>query len=217
MRRAMVDCQLRTFGVTGLQILSAVEAVPREVFVPQSAKAKAYSDTAVALTTGSERRVMLPPMIEARMLQDAGLDAQAKVLVIGSGAGYAAAVAAQIASKVVLLETPAFAALAREALAKAGAKVEVIAGDLAAGVQDRGPFDLIFIPAACETIPDAVRAQLAEGGRLVTIRRSADDPSGRAGNAVKIERTGTIFSENALFSASAPVLAGFDCKPVFSF
>lgn len=216
-RRAMVDCQLRTFGVTDLRILAAVETVPREFFVPASAKAKAYSDSPVTLSAGGERRVMLAPMIEARMFQLAGLDGESKVLVIGAGAGYAAALAAQIASKVVLLETSAFAVLAREALAKAGAQAEVIEGDMAAGAADHGPFDLILIPASCEIVPDALRGQLAEGGRLVTIRKSADDPSGMAGNAMKIERTGTIFSENALFSASAPVLPGFERKPVFSF
>lgn len=217
-RRAMVDCQVRTFGVTDLDVLSSMEDVARELFVPAGKRALAYSDSSVVLEADGEKRYLLPPMFEARMMQLADISASARVLVVGAGSGYAAAVLARIAGAVTVLETPAFAALAKQALAAAGAgSVQVVAGDLSAGHAAGAPYDVILICGACSAQPAAVLAQLVDGGRLLMIRRLQSDPTGRAGKAVKIERSGASFSESELFEAAAPVLPGFAGQTAFAF
>lgn len=218
LRRAMVDCQVRTFGVTDLDVLSALESVPREKFVPLDKRALAYSDSPLELKAGGETRHLLAPMIEARMMQMAEIASGARVLVIGAGTGYAAAVLARLPVSVTLVETPAFAAVARMALATAGAgSVEVVEGALPEGHAAGAPYDVILVCGACSAQPSALLAQLVDGGRLLMIRRSQNDPTGRAGKAVKVERSGASFSESVLFDAAAPVLPGLSEHAKFAF
>ncbi|MBM3607760.1 MAG: protein-L-isoaspartate O-methyltransferase [Alphaproteobacteria bacterium] len=214
-RRVMVDCQLRTFGVTDLAVLDAVDSLPRECFVPASQRARAYGDTTIFIEAAGERRALLPPMIEARMAQGAGPVNGAKALVIGAATGYAAAILARLGANVTLLETAACANAARDALQQAGvAGVDIVSGDMAAGQPARAPYDLIFIAGACEEIAPGLLGQLAAGGKLIAIRKAGAGPTGQA---VCIERSTGGFSETVLFDAQAHVLPGMSRKPAFSF
>lgn len=210
-RRNMVDCQVRPSDITDRRIIRAMLDVPRERFVPPALEGTAYRDETISLAklVGSPRP-MLAPRVIAKLIQLASIEPDARVLVIGSGTGYSAALVATMAAEVVLLEaTPEIAALAQGALAKAGAKpVEIVSGSLADGSAQKAPFDAILVEGCVETIAPALLDQLKDGGRLVAIERE-----GGVGRAVAWLRTGGTFGKVIGFDASAPVLPGF-AKPV---
>jgi protein-L-isoaspartate(D-aspartate) O-methyltransferase len=163
-RTNMVDSQLRPNGITDGRILEAMQVVKREDYVPEGQRTIAYMDEDVPLSGG---RFMIEPMAFARMLQVAQVKPQDRVLVVGTATGYGAAVLSLLAASVVAVESDAgLAALARENLANL-AKVSVMEGDLAAGCAKNGAFDLIVIEGRVEQVPEALFAQLANGGRIV--------------------------------------------------
>lgn len=159
----MVASQLRTNAVDDARVVAAMAAVARERFVPEDKVALAYADTMLALGGG---RAMNLPMATGRLLTDAAPIAGDHVLVVGAGTGYAAALAARLGGNVVALEQdPALASRARAALADR-ANVEVVEGPLAEGWPAGAPYEVILIDGAGELLPDAIIAQLAEGGRF---------------------------------------------------
>lgn len=163
MRRAMVSNQLRTTAVSDRRVVSAMESVAREDFVPAERQALAYVDASVPLGNG---RALNLPMVTARLLNESQVESRDSVLIVGSATGYSAAVVARIAGRVVALESdPALAATARSALAGVEG-VTCVEGPLEAGYKKGGPYDLILIDGAIEVIPDALVAQLSEGGRI---------------------------------------------------
>ena len=155
---------LRRNGIRDPRVLAAIERVPRELFVPERHRVRAYDDAAVPLGHGAT--VSQPTMV-ARMCEELALRGDERVLDVGTGSGYGAAVLAELGAHVVGIElVPELAEGARAALARAGYDVEVVVGDGSLGLPDRGPFDAICVAAAAPAPPPALVAQLAPGGRL---------------------------------------------------
>jgi protein-L-isoaspartate(D-aspartate) O-methyltransferase len=167
----MVEHQLRRRGITDERVLEAMGRVPRELFVPAGQRLRAYDDG--ALPIGCDQTIS-QPFVVAAMCQLLGLDGDERVLEVGTGSGYAAAVLAELAAEVVSIErVEPLAERAREALAEAGyAQVDVRIGDGSLGAPDRAPFDAIAVAAAAPGIPDSLYQQLREGGRMVLPRGS---------------------------------------------
>lgn len=162
MRRAMVASQLRTTGVNDPRVVAAMGAVPRERFVPAEWRAMAYADALVPLGHG---RHLNSPMSLGGLLTEAHLRGDERTLVIGAATGYPAAVAARLTAHVTALEeVPELAAFARGALEGTG--VEVVEGSLVEAHAEGAPYDFILIDGAVEQVPDAIVAQLAEGGQI---------------------------------------------------
>jgi protein-L-isoaspartate(D-aspartate) O-methyltransferase len=170
-RARMVERQLRRRGITNERVLAAMERVPRELFVPEKLRAYAYEDGALPI---GHRQTISQPFVVATICSLLALEGDEHVLDVGTGSGYQAAVLAEVAADVVTIERiPALAAAAERALAEAGyANVEVRVGDGSLGVPDQAPFDAIAVAAAAPSVPPALHAQLAEGGRIVVPRGS---------------------------------------------
>jgi protein-L-isoaspartate(D-aspartate) O-methyltransferase len=170
-RAEMVERQLRRRGITDGRVLAAMTRVPRELFVPERLSARAYDDGALPIGRG---QTISQPFVVATICSLLALEGHERVLDVGTGSGYQAAVLAELAAEVVTIER--IAALADEArarLATAGyANVDVHVGDGSLGVPERAPFGGIAVAAAAPTVPPALYAQLAEGGRLVLPRGS---------------------------------------------
>lgn len=168
-RARMVERQLRRRGISDERVLAAMGRVPRELFVPESLRAYAYDDGALPI---GERQTISQPFVVATICSLLALAGPERVLDVGTGSGYQAAVLAELAAHVVTIERiPALADAARVALAEAGyTNVEVRVGDGSLGVPDRAPFDGIAVAAAAPDIPPALYDQLVEGGRLVVPR-----------------------------------------------
>jgi len=209
-RTMMVDTQVRPNDVTKFPIIEAMLTVPREVFVPGARREAAYVGGNVDIAPG---RVMLEPRTLAKMLD--GLDIQPTDLVldIGCGLGYSAAVIARMAEAVVALEEAGtFASEAQTLLSEEGAdNAAVVEAALAAGAAKHGPYDVIIIEGAAETVPPAITDQLKEGGRIACIFMEGSLGVARIGH----KADGAVTWRFA-FNASAPVLPGFETAPAFT-
>jgi len=163
---AELAAYLRRRGVDDERVLEAIARVPRELFVPEELRGRAYDDR--ALPIGHDQTISQPYMVAA-ICTALELRGDERVLDIGTGSGYQAAVLAELAAEVVTIErVPELAEQARAALARAGyGKVGVHVGDGTLGVPERAPFDAIAVAAAAPAVPDALYEQLAPGGRLV--------------------------------------------------
>ena len=172
-RVRMVERQLRRRGISDERVLAAMARVPRELFVPDEVRAYAYADDALPIGEG---QTISQPFVVATICSLLALDGSERVLDVGTGSGYQAAVLAELASEVVTIERIAeLAETARIALAAAGySNVEVRVGDGSLGVPERAPFDAVAVAAAAPTVPPALYGQLVEGGRIVVPRGSRD-------------------------------------------
>jgi protein-L-isoaspartate(D-aspartate) O-methyltransferase len=165
-RRSMVEHQLRARGIDDERVLAAMARVPRELFVPPATRAHAYEDA--ALPIGAEQTISQPYMV-ARICAELRLLGHEKVLDVGTGSGYQAAVLAELAREVHSIERiPELAAAARESLAEAGYadRVHVVEGDGSLGLPDEAPFGAIAVAAAAPAPPPDLLGQLERGGRL---------------------------------------------------
>jgi protein-L-isoaspartate(D-aspartate) O-methyltransferase len=162
----MVERQLRRRGIGDERVLAAMEAVPRELFLPAHLRGRAYEDSALPIGEG---QTISQPWIVAAICQALELAGGETVLEVGTGTGYSACVLAHLAASVVSVERrPGLVEGARLALARAGAgNVEVILGDGSRGLPDRAPFEAIAVHATAPAAPRALLGQLADGGRLV--------------------------------------------------
>ena len=165
-RRRMVEEQLRARGIRDRRVLDAMGAVPRHAFVDPGYHARAYGDHALPSEQG---QTISQPYIVAFMTEALGLHGGESVLEIGTGSGYQSAVLSHVAGKVHTIEiVPELAAEARERLARLGYRnVTVRAGDGYLGWPEAAPFDAIMVTAAAPRIPEPLKEQLADGGRLV--------------------------------------------------
>lgn len=162
-RAAMVVSQLRTSGVSDARVVAAMAQVERERFLPESQRPLAYRDRSLPLGNG---RAQNPPLATGLLFTEARLQPSDTVLIVGAAGGYAAAVAAKLAGKVVAVESdPALAAAARTAL---GDQAELVEGPLAEGHGAGAPYDVLIVDGAVEELPAALAAQVAPGGRIVT-------------------------------------------------
>ena len=210
-RRLMVDGQIRTADVTDSELLDAMASVPRKRFVPPALAELAYADADLPL---GGKRAMLKPMVFAKLIQAARVTGADKVLDVGCGPGYSAAVLARLAAAIVALEEDAdLARSARDALAAAGAKnVEVAVGPLVAGWPGGGPYDVILLDGAAEVVPDALGRQLSADGRLLCVIGR-----GAAGKAMIYHRIEGHMVGRPIFDAAASFLPGFAAPPAFVF
>ncbi len=211
-RRNMVENQIRTNKVTDAAVVEALAQIPRETFVPESRRAVAYVDEEVDLGGG---RRLLEPMVFARMLQTAAIQPDEVVLDVGCGTGYSAAVLSRLAGTVIALESDReLAARARDRLSALRiANVELVEGPLDQGVAARAPYGAILVEGGIARSPDALRAQLADRGRLISISLRP----GGLGQAELTSRIGNSFPVRPLFDAVATALPGFAARAGFVF
>ena len=208
MRAAMIDSQLRTNDVIDPAVVTAMGAVPREAHVPAAFSSVAYMDRAIALGDG---RMLNPPLVTGRMLVAAAIRPGMRVLLVGGATGYTAALLAALGAEVhAVEEAPALVAIAKPATADAN--VRWIEGPLAAGAPDAAPYDRIIIDGAIEILPDALAAQLAEGGRIVAARR--EGPVTRLVQGVK---AGGVVALRSFADMDVAPLPGFAAPTGFRF
>jgi len=208
----MIEQQIRPWNVLDPNILALLAVVHREDFVPAAYRALAFVDTEVPLPEG---QCMLAPKVEARLLQELNLQRHERVLEIGAGSGFMAALLAQRARSVVSLEIrPTLATLAGANLQRAGvANVKVRVLDGARGLPDEAPFDAIVLSGSVDTVPQVLLEQLSPGGRLIAV--VGDEPVMRA---VRVRRVAeSRFETTELFDTVAPRLNGFSEPSRFRF
>jgi protein-L-isoaspartate(D-aspartate) O-methyltransferase len=165
-RYSMVEEQIRKRGICSPRVLSALERVPRHLFVPEDLLAHAYEDRALKIAGG---QTISQPYMVAVMTEYLELGGKERVLEVGTGSGYQAAVLAELASEVVTLERDeSLAASARERLSSLGYRnIRVAVGDGTLGSPRGAPFDAALVAAAAPAVPPPLFDQLTEGGRLV--------------------------------------------------
>ncbi len=165
MRQIMVSNQLRTNAVSDPRVIAAMARVPREAFLPADIAGLAYRDTALPLGAG---RLANLPIATGKLLNEAAVRPEDRVLLIGAAGGYAAAVLSALAAHVVAVECePALLAIARVALADRG-NVTLVEGPLEGGHAAAAPYDLLVIDGAVEQLPQPLIDQLAVGARAVS-------------------------------------------------
>jgi protein-L-isoaspartate(D-aspartate) O-methyltransferase len=211
-RAHMIESQLRPNKVRDARVLAAFAAIRRELFVPEHLRPVAYIDEDLPL---GANRFLMEPAIAARLLQAAAVELNDAVLMVGAGTSYEAALAARLARSVVALEEdPDLARRARAALVEHSiASVSVVEGPLSVGYPSRAPYDVILFCGAVADVPSEIAAQLAEGGRLLTVIR----PANAVGRAMLTTRTGGVLARRALFEAATQLLPGFSPRPAFVF
>lgn len=212
-RNYMVDSQLRPNKVTDGRIIGAMRRLPRERFLPPGLWHLAYVDEDVPLGNG---RVLMEPMVLARLIQLAVPMPGERALVVAAGTGYGAAVLASCGLRVTALEEDRrLAELARATLGAVAPEITVVSGPLAAGWSAGAPYDVILIEGAVHEIPGAISEQLrADGGRLVAVLRENGE---RTSAAVLAERTPAGLRAQPMFDCATPDLPSLRPAPVFEF
>jgi protein-L-isoaspartate(D-aspartate) O-methyltransferase len=208
----MIEQQIRPWDVLDTSVLELLAIVKREDFVPSAYRALAFVDTEVPLPGG---QCMLAPKVEARLLQELAVHKHERVLEVGAGSGFMAALLAHRAQHVTTLESdPELAELARANLRRAGIlNATVVTADGSQGHAAEGPYDAIVLSGSVAEIPTALLAQLKVGGRLAAIVGQL--PVMRA---VLLERSGEQGVERrVLFDTVAQRLRGFDEPTRFHF
>ncbi len=210
-RRNMVASQIKTNEVTDPLVVDAIGRVPREAFLPAARQSLAYIDEDVKV---SEGRWLMEPMVAAKLLQMADVQATDHALVVPCGAGYLAAVMAHMAGSVVAIEADAaLRDAAAKVLTELGADtVAVVGGEIEKGCPDQALFDVIIFDGAVSSIPEAIVAQLADDGRLVAVETASG-----VGRATLIQRTGEAVGRRTDFDAHIPMLPEFAAGPAFVF
>ena len=208
----MIEQQIRPWDVLDPTVLSLLALVRREDFVPPAYKALAFVDTEVPLPGG---QFMLAPRVEARLLQELTVHKHERVLEVGAGSGYMAALLAYRAQHVITLEiVPELARMAGANLRRAAVmNASVKQADGARGLSAEGPFDVILLSGSVAEVPQALLAQLKVGGRLAAI--VGQQPVMRATLVTRSSEHG--FASVELFDTVAPRLQGFGEPPRFHF
>jgi len=210
----MIEQQIRPWDVLDPQVLNLLSVVRREDFVPLAHKALAFVDMEIPLGQ-APGQVMLAPRVQARLLQELALKKTDKVLEVGTGSGFMAALMAHQANSVLSLEVDAtLAAQAQANLQKAGVhNVTVRVADGSHGASADAPFDVILLSGSVAQVPSALLQQLKVGARLVAI--VGDEPMMRA--TVVTRTSESSFTTTEPWDCNAPRLTGFDEPSRFAF
>jgi protein-L-isoaspartate(D-aspartate) O-methyltransferase len=200
-RRRLIE-RLGAAGIEDLTVLHAFDSVPRHLFVPEAVRHRAYEDVALPLGHG---QTISRPGVHALHLQLARLSGSERVLEIGTGSGFQTALLARLVQEVCSIElVPELATLVQDRLvALEIGNVELRVGDGSMGWEERAPFDAIFVGAAAPAVPDSLRQQLADGGRLLI---PIGDETGQ--RLLLIERCGEGWKEDAVERARFVPLVG---------
>lgn len=209
-RTMMVDTQVRPSDVTKFPIIDAMLSVPRQAFVPDNLREAAYVGENLDIGGG---RVMLEPRTLAKMLEVLDVQPAHVALDIACGLGYSTAILAQLCEFVVAVEDDeARAQEAQSILSQQGVdNAAVMAGELTAGSEKSGPYDIIMVQGAVEDLPEAITAQLREGGRVACLFSEGTLGVVRVGHKID-----GVVNWRFAFNASAPVLAGFRKQVAFA-
>lgn len=210
-RIKMVENQIRTTDVTSHSVLRAFLSVPREAFVPEKAKQLAYVDADIELAPG---RYLMEASPLAKQLQAAEITKDDRVLDVGTGTGYVAAILSHLAGSVTALESdPVLAEKASHNLnALDCPNATVVTGELTKGHAAGAPYDLIFVNGAVEEVPSMLLDQVSEGGRLVAVIGY-----GNAAQAKILLKERGAISETSRFNLSVKPLPGFTKAKEFVF
>lgn len=211
-RQIMVDSQVRVNDVTSPEVVSAFSTIPREVFVPKSMLSSAYAE--YEIETGASRAMWTPRDL-GKMFRGLEPKASDVSLVIAAGDGYSAALLGHMTDAVIALDddealvdsmTERFASINMD-------EAVAVQGDIATGLPDQGPFDVVLVAGMVEEVPQAWLDQLAEGGRLGVVVAE-----GRSlGKARIYKRAGDTFAFREAFECCPPELPGFEKKTAFVF
>jgi protein-L-isoaspartate(D-aspartate) O-methyltransferase len=215
-RYNMIEQQIRPWEVLDQGVLSLLAVVKREDFVPPAWRALAFADTEIPLADGGrDGQVMLAPKVEARLLQAMAVARHERVLEVGAGSGFMAALLSHRAQQVITLENqPALAALAAANLRRAGiANASVRETDGSRGLPGEAPFDVIVLSGSVAEVPQALLDQLKPGGRLIGIVGQAPMMCAMLFTRVAPSE----FRHVELFDTVAPRLKGFAEPPAFRF
>lgn len=212
-RNCMVDSQIRPNKVTDPRITAAMRRLPRERFLPPRLAALAYADEDVPLGAG---RVMMQPLVIARLVQLTAVAGGQRALVVAAGTGYGAAVLAACGARVTALEEALpLLAIAHAILGEVAPGVDLVSGPLAAGWPPRAPYDVILIEGAVRAIPPAIGAQLhPEIGRLVAV---ICREYGSGCQAVLAEATAAGLRPQPMFDCTTAPLPSLLPAPGFEF
>ncbi len=210
----MVDCQIHTAGIIETLILEAFSDMPREMFVPEALQGVCYADEAIATGGG---RFLLEPIVHSRIVQALAPRKNERVLDIGGGTGYPAAIMARLAREVVVLEDRAeFLEYAAQVWGYLGlGNIVPVKGRLTAGHEQAAPFDVIILNGAVAEVPQILLGQLAEGGRLAAVVKQDGRQVGQV--IIYTRSAGNNISQRILFEAGMDYLPGFEPKPAFEF
>lgn len=208
----MIEQQIRPWDVLDPAVLSLLTIVKREDFVPAAYRSIAFVDTEVPLPAG---QCMLAPRVEARMVQELNPHKHERVLEVGAGSGYVAALLAHRAQQVISLEiVPELAQFAAANLKRAAiANATVRQADGSRGLPGEAPFDCIMLSGSVAEVPQGLLGQLKVGGRLIAI--VGQQPVMRATLVTRSSEHG--YASVELFDTVAPRLVGFDEPARFSF
>ncbi len=208
----LIEQQIRPWEVLDQKVLDLLFVVKREDFAPPAYRNLAFADMEIPIGSG---QVMLAPKIEAKQLQELGIKKTDKVLEIGTGSGYMAALLAAHADHVVTVESrPELAEFAKQNLQRAGvSNVTVEIGNGSNGWAQRGPYDAIVISGSVPTLPEALLKQLRVGGRMAVVVGEAPVMEAQL---ITCTAEGTFNTVN-LFETVIPALDGITAKTSFSF
>jgi protein-L-isoaspartate(D-aspartate) O-methyltransferase len=192
-RRDMVERQIRQRGIRSPRVLDAMSSVPRHLFVPAQLLANAYRDEPLPIGEG---QTISQPFMVAAMAEALSLEGSERVLEVGAGSGYQAAVLSLLAREVIAIESqPALAAAARERLLQLGySNVRIVEGDGSLGWPSDAPYEAILVTAAAPAIPPPLIEQLAKGGRLVIPVGSVKDQE-----LLRVTKIGGKVTQQSLF------------------
>ena len=204
-KKMMFQLSLRRRGISDQAVLRAMEEIPREMFVEAADRAHAYRDSALGIDCG---QTISQPFVVAYMTEQLQLQKHHRVLEIGTGSGYQAAILSRLCGHVLTIERyRTLADAARERIKTLGyANVKIRVGDGMAGAPDLAPYDRIMVTAAAEEVPEALTTQLAEGGKMVV----PVGPRRETQYIVKLTKLagGALTRENLIAVRFVPLLPG---------
>jgi len=214
-RHNMVESQIRPSSVTDRRLIAAMSDIPQEAYLPSALRSVAYMDEDIVLSAANETvRAIMRPMVFAKLVQLAEIEAGDLILDIGCATGYSTAILARLGEAVVALECDeALAAQASETLIEQGVdNAAVVTGPLHEGYAGEGPYDVIVLNGAVPQRPDALIEQLKPGGRLVAV--VGDGPVAQA----RLYSRHDVVAEKIAFDAKVAPLPGFAAsEPAFVF